>query len=84
MIHPQLNLATGIRIPAGATIVANVWGMLRDPEVYEDPDLFKPSKYMGLNEAPNPEDVAFGFGRRLVHVHIFGNYEGLFVLIWCA
>ncbi|KAF8607191.1 cytochrome P450 [Ceratobasidium sp. AG-I] len=54
----------GVRIPAGATIVANVWAMLRDPEVYKDPESFNPSRYLGLNEAPNPEDVAFGFGRR--------------------
>ena len=31
-----------MRIPAGATIVANVWGMLQDPEIHEDPTAFNP------------------------------------------
>lgn len=51
-------------------IIANVWNMLRDPEVYQDPASFNPSRFMGPLEEPNPEDVVFGFGRRRVHPYM--------------
>ncbi|KAF8607172.1 cytochrome P450 [Ceratobasidium sp. AG-I] len=54
----------GMRIPAGATIIANAWGMLQDPEVHKDPTVFNPNRFIGLVAEPNPEDIIFGFGRR--------------------
>ncbi|KAF8607171.1 cytochrome P450 [Ceratobasidium sp. AG-I] len=54
----------GMRIPAGATIIANAWGMLQDPEVHKDPTVFNPDRFVGLVVEPNPEDIIFGFGRR--------------------
>ena len=59
-----------MRIPAGATIVANVWGMLQDPEIHEDPTAFNPARFIGLAAEPSPEDIIFGFGKRQVHLHI--------------
>ena len=57
-----------MRIPANATVIANVWGMLRNPDTYQDPSSFNPSRFTGTAEEPNPEDTAFGFGRRLVRI----------------
>ncbi|KAJ1300548.1 hypothetical protein OPQ81_002202 [Rhizoctonia solani] len=54
----------GMRIPAHSMVIANIWKMLRDPDVYQRPDTFEPSRYLGKNPEPNPEDVAFGFGKR--------------------
>ncbi|KAF8607170.1 cytochrome P450 [Ceratobasidium sp. AG-I] len=54
----------GMRIPAGATVIANAWGMLQDPEIHKDPTAFNPNRFAGLAAEPNPEDVIFGFGRR--------------------
>ncbi|KAG8695456.1 hypothetical protein FRC11_001475 [Ceratobasidium sp. 423] len=53
----------GMRIPADAMIIANIWNMLRDPTVYQSPETFDPSRFFGSNMEPNPEEVAFGFGR---------------------
>ncbi|KAL1950633.1 hypothetical protein VTO73DRAFT_5757 [Trametes versicolor] len=36
----------GYFIPAGTTIITNVWGILHDPDVYEDPFAFRPERYI--------------------------------------
>ncbi|CUA68411.1 O-methylsterigmatocystin oxidoreductase [Rhizoctonia solani] len=54
----------GMRIPANAMVIANIWGMLRDPKVYQHPETFNPSRFLGADPEPDPEDVVFGFGRR--------------------
>ncbi|CUA71257.1 O-methylsterigmatocystin oxidoreductase [Rhizoctonia solani] len=54
----------GMRIPANAMVIANIWNMLQDPDIYQSPENFNPSRYLGTNQEPNPEDVVFGFGRR--------------------
>ncbi|KAG8744096.1 hypothetical protein FRC10_010777 [Ceratobasidium sp. 414] len=54
----------GMRIPANSTIITNIWGILRDPSVYKNPDAFNPDRYIGVGAEPDPEDVVFGFGRR--------------------
>ncbi|KAG8701978.1 hypothetical protein FRC09_005024 [Ceratobasidium sp. 395] len=54
----------GMRIPANSTVIANIWAILRNPLTYRDPDTFNPDRHLGVNPEPNPEDVAFGFGRR--------------------
>ncbi|CAE7175224.1 unnamed protein product [Rhizoctonia solani] len=54
----------GMRIPANATVIANIRHMVRNPSVYQDPETFNPSRFFGENKEPNPEDVVFGFGRR--------------------
>ncbi|CAE7159557.1 unnamed protein product [Rhizoctonia solani] len=54
----------GMRIPANSIVIPNIWNMLHDPSIYPSPETFDPSRYFGTNQ-PNPEDVAFGFGRRM-------------------
>ncbi|QRW13374.1 cytochrome P450 family protein [Ceratobasidium sp. AG-Ba] len=54
----------GMRIPAGSTVLANVWAMLRNADTYKDPDQFKPERFLGSNPELNSENIAFGFGRR--------------------
>ncbi|QRV89138.1 cytochrome P450 family protein [Ceratobasidium sp. AG-Ba] len=53
------------RIPAESLVVANVWKIMHDPEVYPEPDRFKPERFLVDNPPPEPENYAFGFGRRL-------------------
>ncbi|QRV89145.1 cytochrome P450 family protein [Ceratobasidium sp. AG-Ba] len=53
------------RIPAESLVVANVWKIMHDPEVYPEPDRFKPERFLVDNPPPEPESYAFGFGRRL-------------------
>ncbi|KAG8691662.1 hypothetical protein FRC09_011561 [Ceratobasidium sp. 395] len=54
----------GMRIPTNTAIIANIWAILRDSLTYKDPDTFNPDRHLGVDPQPNPEDVAFGFGRR--------------------
>ncbi|KAJ6104104.1 hypothetical protein N7523_010424 [Penicillium sp. IBT 18751x] len=52
-------------IPKGSIILANIWAMMHDPEVYPDPMAFQPERYLGETPAPDPHALVFGFGRRV-------------------
>ncbi|EPS99953.1 hypothetical protein FOMPIDRAFT_1123536 [Fomitopsis schrenkii] len=61
----------GYRIPEGCMTMANLWRalMMRDPDLYPDPDIFRPERYYGLpsDEAKrlDPRNIVFGYGRRI-------------------
>jgi hypothetical protein len=55
----------GYRIPKGSILLANEWWFTRDPEVYHDPENFKPERYMAPHHEPSPGNFVFGFGRRV-------------------
>ncbi|KIJ29218.1 hypothetical protein M422DRAFT_188789 [Sphaerobolus stellatus SS14] len=55
----------GMLIKKGTMVMANVWHMLHDPEVYPDPMDFKPERYNNDDtEMQKVINLAFGFGRR--------------------
>ena len=39
--------------------------MSHDPEIYPDPMVFNPERFLGENPQMDPADVTFGFGRRI-------------------
>ncbi|KAG2108927.1 cytochrome P450 [Suillus discolor] len=54
-------------IPAGTTVVGSSWAISRDSEVYPDPDVFKPQRWMN-DQGGLRDDLTFfiyGFGRRV-------------------
>ncbi|KAG2049583.1 cytochrome P450, partial [Suillus hirtellus] len=54
-------------IPAGTTVFGNQWSISRDPEVYPEPDAFKPQRWID-DEGRLRDDLTFfvyGFGRRV-------------------
>lgn len=58
----------GYFIPAGSLVLGNAWAILRDPELYPEPEAFRPERYLDIPEGktaacPDP-DITFGFGRR--------------------
>ncbi|KAJ6452154.1 cytochrome P450 [Mycena vulgaris] len=59
----------GYRIPAGSIVMANAWAILHDEEMYPEPHVFKPERFLldgKINPAVrDPEVAAFGFGRRV-------------------
>ncbi|KAJ6617622.1 cytochrome P450 [Mycena sp. CBHHK59/15] len=54
----------GYRIPAKSTVVANVWAILHDAELYPDPFVFDPGRFDTSAPQPDPRTYSFGFGRR--------------------
>ncbi|KAF8991880.1 cytochrome P450 [Cyathus striatus] len=62
------DIFNGYYIPKGTIIIPNQKAMLHDEHEYPDPHVFKPERFLKdgrLNEEiRNPEDIAFGFGRR--------------------
>lgn len=55
----------GYCIPKGASIVPNIWAMMHNPELYPDPMVFSPDRFMEPLNQMDPRKVAFGFGRRV-------------------
>ena len=58
----------GYFIPAGATVIENIWAVFRDPNIYPDPDTFNPDRFLKDGKINplifNPKDRVFGSGRR--------------------
>lgn len=59
----------GYFIPKGTIVMGNSWSILRDPDVYSNPDSFMPERFLKDGQLdPNaqyPSVAAFGFGRRV-------------------
>ncbi|KAJ7123607.1 cytochrome P450 [Mycena epipterygia] len=70
-------------IPKGSIVIANVWALNRDPEIYgADAHLFEPSRHLDKNgqltvmfpETKGEGHHSFGFGRRIcVGQHVANN-----------
>jgi vitamin D3 24-hydroxylase len=54
---------SGYRVPAGTKILPVPSALGRDPEYFEDPDVFLPERWMGGKHHPFVQ-VPFGFGPR--------------------
>ncbi|KAK7692525.1 hypothetical protein QCA50_004155 [Cerrena zonata] len=73
----------GYLIPKGTTIFMNIWGIGRDPELYEDPDRFWPERFVNSEFGTKPgadttgcreTPFSFGSGRRICPgVHLASN-----------
>ncbi|KAH9049222.1 cytochrome P450 [Lactarius deliciosus] len=57
----------GYLIPAGTTILVNVWGMMHDESVYSNPQTFNPERFIASETKSAEADprACFGFGRRV-------------------
>lgn len=66
----QIN---GYTIPANASVFINVWGIGKDPNIWDDPSEFKPVRFLTENGELGPIDLKghhyellpFGTGRRI-------------------
>ncbi|KAK0185472.1 cytochrome P450 [Armillaria mellea] len=70
----QDDVYNGYFIPKGSLVIANIWNMTHDPQIYHDPMVFNPTRFLGRPEhAPerDPREVAFGFGRYLADATVF-------------
>ncbi|KAF9266125.1 cytochrome P450 [Marasmius fiardii PR-910] len=55
----------GFRIPKGSTVIANIWAITRDTDIYPDPEVFDPQRHLGDEAQTNPFKFVYGFGRRI-------------------
>ncbi|KAF4572661.1 hypothetical protein EYR36_007171 [Pleurotus pulmonarius] len=63
----------GFVIPRGSIIFMNTWGIYHNPEFFEDPDSFKPERYLLSEFGTKPgasieglrDSLPFGAGRRI-------------------
>lgn len=58
----------GYTIPEGTTIILNMWAVHRNPDVWDDPDIFKPERFMNRERDFSGNDsklIPFGGGRRI-------------------
>jgi len=66
----------GLFIPKGAWLIGNIWAITRDPDVYPEPEVFKPERFLNpngtLREGFTVTSV-FGFGKRVCPGRHFAN-----------
>ncbi|KAI0356908.1 cytochrome P450 [Trametes cingulata] len=60
----QDDVYRGYHFPKGTALVANIWAALHDPARYNDPETFRPERFLPPENAPDSSSFAFGFGRR--------------------
>lgn len=63
------DVYNGMHIPKGSLVFGNVWQMVRNPELFKEPDAFIPERYLEpVDEVTakrrDPRSYVFGFGRR--------------------
>jgi len=85
----------GYKIPKGASVVLNVWGIHMDPARYRNPRAFDPSRYLDdlasssesalKPDASERDQFGFGAGRRICEgMHVVDRALFLFIarLMW--
>nr|VWO96823.1 N/A [Ganoderma boninense] len=74
----------GYFIPAGTIITPNIWACMHDPDEYEDPDEFRPERFIRDGKLDpsvrDPLAFVFGFGRRICPGRYFAD-TSLFINI---
>lgn len=55
----------GYLIPEGTTLIANIWAITHDSELYPSPSVFDPTRHLGETPQPDPFNFVFGYGRRV-------------------
>ncbi|KAI1376567.1 3-hydroxyphenylacetate 6 hydroxylase [Hypoxylon crocopeplum] len=62
----------GVIIPAKSTVYMNAWACNHDPELWTDPDVFLPERWL---EKPDAPIFTFGLGYRMCSAHLLATRE---------
>ncbi|KAH8698701.1 cytochrome P450 [Talaromyces proteolyticus] len=62
----------GVRIPKGTVIFLNAWACNMDPNVWEDPEIFRPERWLDHDDAPL---FTYGMGYRMCAGSLLANRE---------
>ncbi|TFY68441.1 hypothetical protein EVJ58_g1010 [Rhodofomes roseus] len=68
----------GYHMPRDTHIVTNLWAMTRNEEMYRDPSLFRPERFLAPSGSidmgvEDPRSIVFGYGRRLCPGRLFAD-----------
>lgn len=60
------TIVEGCRIPKGTITALNIWAALNDPEVYDEPDKFDPTRFLSSDRKKLTDELPsfFGSGKR--------------------
>jgi len=62
------DIYKGFFIPKGSLVMANAWAVLHNPDLYPDPERFKPERFLNKGGAFQDDptiSLAYGVGRRI-------------------
>ncbi|TFY75248.1 hypothetical protein EWM64_g8764 [Hericium alpestre] len=80
----QDDVHNGCFVPKGTIVMANVWGFLHDPDVYPDPLVFSPDRFVSDGARPlqrDPYEICFGYGRRTCPgAHLAESFMYIFIV----
>jgi len=62
----------GYHIPKGALVMGNIWAITQNPAIYDDPQSFRPERYID-GQPLDAREMVFGFGRRICPGKAFGD-----------
>lgn len=67
----------GYTIPKGSVIVPNLWSVHRDPNIWEKPDEFQPSRFLDENGQLIKKEsfIPFGMGK-IIHMESLAGRVG--------
>ncbi|KAI0291058.1 cytochrome P450 [Multifurca ochricompacta] len=71
-MQPQKVMSTKVfsypKVLQGSLVIGNTWAILHDPDVYPEPDAFKPERFINPDGSVREDPAlttAFGYGRRI-------------------
>ncbi len=67
----------GYKIPKGTQVLANFWALDSDPNLYEDPQDFKPERFLSEDEKQFTKPdylIPFSFGKLIFFSILFNQF----------